>query len=118
VITTLVVIQGGFSSPVFIFYFAAALGFSVAFPTQLTAVYTAIAIVTYGLICLATSLPSDEPAIFTRALMIAAIAICGTLFARSERERRAHASELHVRMLAEIRSDRNQQAEPVSAPSS
>ena len=42
VVTALVLVQHGYESPVFIFYFAAVVGISVAFPTFLTAGYTAI----------------------------------------------------------------------------
>jgi len=95
VVTALVIVQGGYSSPVFIFYFAAVVGISVAFPTLLTAAYTAIVIGGYGTICLATA-PSDElPAVFIRLLMIAAIAVCGNLFARNESHRRQDAIRIH-----------------------
>src|SRR5438094_9521284 len=114
VITALVVVQGGFSSPVFIFYFAAALGFSVAFPTPLAAAYSVVGIATYGVICLATSPVSDEPAIFTRMLMIAAISVCGNLFARNERHRRAEAVRLHEEVLAEMQTGKA--GEPDTAP--
>src|SRR5438309_11993765 len=64
VITALVLVQGGYPSPVFIFYFAAIVGISVAFPTWMTAGYTAIVIGIYAIICLATA-PGDEyPAVF------------------------------------------------------
>ena len=102
VVTALVVVQQGFPSPVFIFYFAAVLGFSVAFPTRLTAIYAAAAIAVYGLVCLATANVSDYPAIFTRLLMIAAVAVCGNLFARNETHRRAEAVRLHAEMLTEM----------------
>jgi len=95
VVTTLVIAQGGYSSPVFVFYFAAVLGLSVAFPTLLTALYTTAVVVVYGVVCLSTTGSGDYPAVFTRILMIAAIAVCGTLFARSESHRRAEAIRLH-----------------------
>src|SRR5216683_358527 len=76
VVTTLVIAQGGYSSPVFVFYFAAVL-------------------VVYGVVCLSTADSSDYPAVFTRLLMIAAIAVCGALFARSESHRRADAIRIH-----------------------
>src|SRR5438445_8307842 len=47
VVTALVIVLGGFSSPVFIFYFAAIVGISVAFPTQMTAGYTAVVVRSY-----------------------------------------------------------------------
>jgi len=102
VVTALVLIQGGYPSPVFIFYFAAIVGISVAFPTWMTTAYTAIVIGIYGIICLATA-PGDEyPAVFTRLLMIAAIAVCGNLFARSESRRRDDAIRIHDELLDEV----------------
>ena len=95
VVTTLVIAQGGYSSPVFVFYFAAVLGLSVAFPAILTALYTSAVVVVYGVVCLSTADSSDYPAVFTRLLMIAAIAVCGALFARSESHRRADAIRIH-----------------------
>ena len=105
VITALVLVQGGYPSPVFIFYFAAIVGISVAFPTWMTAGYTAIVIGIYGIICLATA-PGDEyPAVFTRLLMIAAIAVCGNLFARSESNRRTDAIRIHDELLDEVEQE-------------
>src|SRR5256712_2034114 len=95
VVTTLVISQNGFSSPVFVFYFAAVLGLSVAFPAVLTAVYTAAVVLVYGVVCLSTVDSAEYPAVFTRLLMIAAIAVCGALFARSESHRRAEALRAH-----------------------
>ncbi len=95
VVTTLVISQNGYSSPVFVFYFAAVLGLSVAFPTALTALYTSAVVVVYGIVCLSTADSTEYPAVFTRLLMIAAIALCGALFARSESHRRAEALQLH-----------------------
>jgi hypothetical protein len=102
VVTALVLVQGGYQSPVFIFYFAAIVGISVAFPTWLTAAYTSIVIGVYGVICLATATETaDLPALFTRLLMIAAVAVCGNLFARSESKRRADAIRIHSDTLDE-----------------
>ncbi len=102
VVTALVLVQGGYPSPVFIFYFAAIVGISVAFPTWLTAGYTTLVVGMYGIICLATAPGDDYPAVFTRLLMIAAIAVCGNLFARSEAQRRADAIRIHSELLDEI----------------
>jgi hypothetical protein len=102
VVTALVLVQGGYPSPVFVFYFAAVVGISVAFPTVLTAAYTAIVVGVYGVICFATA-PSDElPAVFTRLLMIAAIAVCGNLFARNESHRRQDAIRIHQELQDEV----------------
>jgi hypothetical protein len=95
VVTTLVIAQGGYSSPVFVFYFAAVLGLSVAFPAVLTALYASAVVVVYGVISASTAGSSDYPAVFTRLLMIASIAVCGALFARSESHRRAEAIRVH-----------------------
>jgi hypothetical protein len=112
VVTALVIVQTGFPSPVFIFYFAAVVGISVAFPTVLTAAYTAIVIGVYGIICFTTA-PSDEfPAVFTRLLMIAAIAVCGNLFARNESHRRQDAIRIHQELQDEAAE--SPQLSPVS----
>jgi len=102
VVTALVIATGGHASPVFIFYFAAIVGISVAFPTWLTASYTAIVVGLYGVISLATApTAGDYPAVFTRLLMIVAIAVCGNIFARSESRRRADAIRIHQELLDE-----------------
>jgi hypothetical protein len=101
VVTALVLVQHGYPSPVFIFYFAAIVGISVAFPTFLTAGYTAITVGVYGIIALATAPVEAYPAIFTRLLMIAAVAVVGNLFARSESNRRAEAIRVQAEMLDE-----------------
>jgi hypothetical protein len=101
VVTALVLVQGGYISPVFIFYFAAVVGISVAFPTVLTAGYTLLVIGIYGVVCLATASSGDYPAVFTRLLMIGAIAVCGNLFARNEAHRRAEAIRIHQELLDE-----------------
>ena len=112
VVTALVLVQGGYSSPVFVFYFAAVVGISVAFPAILTAGYTLLVVGVYGLVCIATTGPDDYPAVFTRLLMIAAIAVCGNLFARNESHRRAEAIRIHQELLDESEqgSPRLQQA--------
>ncbi|HET7338591.1 MAG TPA: hypothetical protein VFK22_03515 [Candidatus Dormibacteraeota bacterium] len=102
VVTALVLVQNGYPSPVFIFYFAAIVGISVAFPTWMTAGYSALVIGAYGLICASTAPVEDMPAVFTRLLMIAAVALCGNLFARSEAKRRADAIRIHNEMLDEV----------------
>jgi hypothetical protein len=107
VVTALVLVQGGYSSPVFVFYFAAVVGISVAFPTNLTAGYTMLVVGVYGLVCLATATADEYPAVFTRLLMIAAIAVCGNLFARNESHRRAEAIRIHHELL-----DETQQGSP------
>jgi len=117
VVTALVIATTGYPSPVFIFYFAAIVGISVAFPTSLTATYTAIVICVYGVICLFSATPDDYPAIFTRLLMIAAVAVCGNMFARSESRRRADAIRIHQELLDEAARGAStpQQTQPATA---
>ena len=102
VVTAIVIAQSGYPSPVFIFYFAVVVGVSVAFPTFMTAAYTAIIVSVYGIICLATATPDEYPALFIRLLTIAAVAVCGNLFARHEAQRRADAIRIHHEMLDEL----------------
>jgi hypothetical protein len=116
VVTTLVISQNGFSSPVFVFYFAAVLGLSVAFPAVLTAMYTAAVLLVYGVVCLSTTDSAEYPVVFTRLLMIAAIAVCGAVFARSESHRRAEALRAHESATTEINTPSGaNELEPVPA---
>lgn len=120
VVTALVIATRGYPSPVFIFYFAAIVAISVAFPTWLTATYTALVVGLYGAIALATApAAGDYPAVFTRLLMIIAIAVCGNIFARSESRRRADAIRIHQELLdeAERGASTPQQTQP-AAPAS
>jgi hypothetical protein len=119
VVTALVIVQTGFPSPVFIFYVAAIVGISVAFPTPLTAAYTTLVVGVYGVICLATATPDDYPAVFTRLLTIAAVAVCGNLFARHEAQRRADAIRVHHELLDEVeRSQPTEKKTEAAAPAS
>ncbi len=102
VVTALVLVQGGYPSPVFIFYFAAVVGISVAFPTWMTAAYTGLVVGMYGIIAASTATTGEFPAIFTRLLMIAAIAVCGNVFARHESRRRAEAIRVHDEMFDDL----------------
>jgi hypothetical protein len=105
VVTALVLVQNGYPSPVFIFYFAAIVGISVAFPTWMTVGYTSLVIGLYGIICVATAPVEDLPAVFTRLLMFAAVALCGNVFARSEAKRRGDAIRIHAEMQDEVEQE-------------
>jgi hypothetical protein len=119
VVTALVIAMGGYPSPVFIFYFAAIVGISVAFPTWLTASYTAIVVGVYGVISLSTAPTGDYPAVFTRLLMIVAVAFCGNVFARSESRRRADAIRIHQELQDEAERGTSipQQTQPATPAS-
>jgi len=112
VVTALVIVQTGYPSPVFVFYFAAIVGISVAFPTRMTAAYTALVVGVYGVICLATATSGEYPAVFTRLLTLAAVAVCGNLFARHEAQRRADGIRVHHELLDEAEQT------PPAAPAS
>ena len=117
VVTALVLVQGGYPSPVFIFYFAAVVGISVAFPTWMTAAYTGLVVGMYGIIAASTAAPDGYPAIFTRLLMIAAIAVCGNVFARHESRRRAEALRTHGEMLDDMEQGVTSKPSQPSQPS-
>jgi hypothetical protein len=91
-ITILVMFQGGYSSSIYVFYLPAIAAFAVAFPRGLTAVYTAVVILLYGLICVATGYGNTD-VIISRMLMIIAVAFCGTLYLQLEHRRRIEAQQ-------------------------
>ena len=106
IVTLLVASQGGFKSNIFVFYFPALLGLSVAFPLGMTVLYGGGVVVLYGLIASATATPTSDnyQAIVTRLLMLAAVATCGCIYLHIERNRRRAATEEHNRLRAELRA--------------
>ena len=94
VISLIVMIQGGFESSVYVFYFPAILAFSVAFNTQVTSALTGGLIATYAAVAATTFSGDDGAVLVTRLITIAGVALCGNLYWRIERDRRANASEL------------------------
>lgn len=94
VVTGLVLAQGGYSSPLFVFYFPAILALSVAFDRRVTAVYVGAAVAIYGSVAAATagSLPAAGPDIVARCLVLVAIAVCGAAYREIERSRREAAA--------------------------
>ena len=89
VISVLVIADGGLASGLYVFYFPALLALSVAFRTEVTAVFAASAIGLYGLIGLPSAVGAEDgAALVTRMLMLAAIAVCGNVYWRVERDRR------------------------------
>src|SRR5438445_3059625 len=111
VVTALVLVQGGYPSPVFIFYYAAIVGISVAFPTTVTGLYTSLVVGVYGVISLATATTAEYPAVFTRRRTLTAVAVCGNLFARHEAQRREVAIRIHDELLDEIEQGASSQPE-------
>lgn len=105
VITLLLLTQGGFDAPLYIFYFPAILAFSVAFPARLSALFTAILIGLYSCISLEGALRSADglPLLLMRLLVLAAVAVCGQLYGQVEQRRRAAPRDAFEALLAQTR---------------
>jgi hypothetical protein len=89
VITLIILVQNGFQSNVYTFYFPAMLAFSVVFPTIELYAFLGATVGTYGLIGLLTLQTTDDfQTLIIRLLMLSAVAVCGNYFARIERNRR------------------------------
>ncbi len=102
-VSLIVLAQGGFDSQVYVFYFPAMLAFSVAFGTQMTLVFAGGAIATYGLIASSTFSGDDPEVIVVRLLMLGAVAFCGMMYWRIERDRRNTAEQLREALKSEVR---------------
>ncbi len=85
-ITILVMFQVGYWSSIYVFYLPAIAAFAVAFPRGLTAIYTAIIVLLYGLICITTG-NAHADVIMARLLMITGVAFCGSLYLQLEHQR-------------------------------
>lgn len=89
IVTLLIVVQGGYDSNLYIFYFPAVLGYALSFPRVLTAIYTAGAIIAYAFIGATTvHRTAGLQELVVRMIMLAAIAACGSLYVGIESERR------------------------------
>lgn len=101
VITVLIMAQGGFTSPLYIFYFPALLAISVAFPRIATLAYTAAVVAVYGLISapqIGVTALAEQQTLFARALMFVAVAFCGQMYFTIEHDRRADAGRSRAQM--------------------
>jgi len=88
VITALVIADRGYPSGLYVFYFPAVLALSVAFPLALTVAYVAaVEAATLG-VALFTMPSGGEQDLLIRCLMLAAVALCGVVYADIERRRR------------------------------
>ena len=76
------------------FYFPAILALSVAFRTEFTLAFASAAVAVYGMISLATFGGDDGQALIARLLMLVAVAVCGNVYWRTERDRRRAAGEV------------------------
>ncbi len=102
VVTLIIASEGGAASDLYIFYFPAILGLSLAFPTVLTLGYTAIVIAAYAFIFLASGGTTQLEVLITRVVMFASIAACGNLYWRTERDRRTAATAGRSALSAEL----------------
>jgi hypothetical protein len=91
-ITILVMFQGGYWSSIYVFYLPAIAAFAVAFPRGLTALYTLIVLLLYGMTCFVTG-NTHTDVIIARLLMIVAVAFCGSLYLQLEHQRYTEAQE-------------------------
>ena len=94
VISLIMIVQDGFASNLYVFYFPALLAMSVAFRTEVAAIFTGAAIATYGFISLATLGDASGVTLFSRLLILAAVAFCGNVYWRIERDRRTTAAQM------------------------
>jgi hypothetical protein len=107
VITGFVLSAGGFASGVYIFYFPALVALSVAFPAAVTFALTGATIASYAVISLVTDSGTDLDGLvlILRVLMLAAVATCGSQYARIERRRREAAPGLRRNPAQEAAED-------------
>lgn len=93
VVSTLIVMQGGFDSRLFIFYFPALVAVSLAFRPKTTVMYCGITIGIYAAISLADLLNHQEvdnapQILLVRLLMLASVGFCGAASWNLEARRR------------------------------
>lgn len=106
IISVLVASEGGFTSNIFVFYFPALMALAVAFPTFMTLLYGGGAMAAYGLICAATMSATEGnwQIVLARILMLAAVAVCGNMYWRIERDRRSAAVKEREQLRMELRA--------------
>ncbi len=85
--------QRGIENSLFIFYYPLLLGFAFVFPQTLTAVYTALTLLVYTMVCVVASpgLLTNGPVLETllmRLITLAAVGGLGTYYWRIQRGRR------------------------------
>ena len=105
VISLIVIAAGGFETGLFVFYFPAILALSVAFHPRVTAVFAGTAILVYGLIGAATLSGAGGEVLVTRLIMLAAVAVCGSIYWQVERSRREAAAERQESLLAQVKRE-------------
>lgn len=89
VISIVIIVQGGFQSDVYTFYFPAMLAFALAFPMLELYMFLGGTVCLYGFISMFTLESVDDiQTLLVRILMLTAVAGCANYFAQIERNRR------------------------------
>lgn len=96
VITAIVVVAGGFTSGLYVFYFPAIFAISVAFNPRTGLVLAAAAIGLYGLVSAPEASGDLGAVLVTRMIMMAAVVACGMAYWKIERDRRSDTEEAVV----------------------
>ncbi len=96
VITAIVVVAGGFSSGLYVFYFPALFAISVAFHPKTGLVLAGAALALYGLVSLPNAAGEQGAVLVTRLIMMAAVVTCGMAYWKIERDRRRDAEDANV----------------------
>ena len=93
VITTIVIVAGGATSGLYVFYFPALFAISVTFPTGMAVILAGSAVGLYALV-VSPDLGGDTGIfLVTRIIMMIAVVTCGMVYRRAERDRRREAGE-------------------------
>jgi hypothetical protein len=101
VVSALILLQGGFDSNLYIFYFPAIVAFSVAFRPETTVVFAFATLLSYACICLGDFgsegvTDHDLQTLLTRLIALAAVAFCGALYWKIEQDRRVASGKWQV----------------------
>ncbi len=111
VIVTLIVLfwtQGkgpGIHSPLFVFLYPALLSFALVFPPRITALFSAVTLLSYvGVVLVGSGMPdvNAQKTLVERLITLAATAGLGTYFWRIQRNRRRVAQTAHDGLLDEV----------------
>ncbi len=106
IVTIELVTEGSFNSNMYVFYFPAIVAFSVVFTTTQTILFTASTCVLYAILCLSTGAVGagfeNIQVLFTRLVILTAVAVIGTVYARIERGRRHAAERARLDLMLEV----------------
>ncbi len=105
VISVMVILGGGFESNVYVFYFPALLALSVAFSPASTLLFAGGAAAFYSFISLGSALfgDIDIQVLIARLIMMTAVAVCGQIYWRIERDRRSAAVKARKKLVTQLR---------------